>query len=91
METIPEAYSPLGGISRAGGPGSSHAAFARIAEERGGGCPARELAESRVVVPIPGPPRPATIRDSAAAADPTPNEAEFAELDAASGMPQERR
>ncbi|MFE7401622.1 hypothetical protein [Streptomyces sp. NPDC057557] len=49
------------------------------------------MAESPVVVPIPGPSRPATMRDSAAAADPTLTEAEFAGLDAARGMPREGR
>jgi aryl-alcohol dehydrogenase-like predicted oxidoreductase len=80
-------YSPLGGISRAGGLGSSHAAFARIAEERGVSpqqvCLAWELAKSPIVIPIPGSSRPATARDSAAAADLELTEAEFAELDAA--------
>ncbi|MFF2408233.1 aldo/keto reductase, partial [Streptomyces sp. NPDC058092] len=46
-------------------------------------CLARELAKSPVVVPIPGSSRSATIRDSAAAADLTLTDAEFAELDAA--------
>ncbi|MFJ8386595.1 aldo/keto reductase [Streptomyces sp. NPDC094438] len=80
-------YSPLGGISRAGGLGASHAAFARIADERGISpqrvCLAWELAKSPVVIPIPGSSRPTTIRDSAAAADLTLSEAECAELDAA--------
>lgn len=80
------AYSPLGGISRAGALGSSHAGFARIAREHGVSpqqvCLAWELAKSPVVVPIPGSSRPATVRDSAAAADLRLTEAEFAELDA---------
>jgi aryl-alcohol dehydrogenase-like predicted oxidoreductase len=80
------AYSPLGGASRAGGLGASHGAFARIAEERGVSpqqvCLAWELAKSPVVVPIPGSTRPATIRDSAAAADLELTEAELTELDA---------
>ena len=79
--------SPLGGISRAGGLGSSYAAFARIAEERGVSPQqvylAWELAKSPVVVPIPGSSRPTTIRDSASAADLKLPEAGFAELDAA--------
>ncbi|MFG2623934.1 aldo/keto reductase [Streptomyces sp. NPDC048473] len=74
------------GISRAGGLGSSYAAFARIAEEREVSpqkvCLAWELAKSPVVVPISGSSRPATIRDSAAAADLKLTDAEFAELDA---------
>ncbi|MEV8529384.1 aldo/keto reductase [Streptomyces sp. NPDC052000] len=81
------AYSPLGGISRAADLGSSDAAFARIAKERGVSpqqvCLAWELAMSPVVIPIPGSTRPATIRDSAAAADLKLTEAELAELDAA--------
>ncbi|MFB6835780.1 aldo/keto reductase [Streptomyces sp. NPDC056361] len=44
--------------------------------------PAWELTKSPIVVPVPGASRPATIRDSAAAADPTLTAAEFAELDA---------
>jgi aryl-alcohol dehydrogenase-like predicted oxidoreductase len=80
-------YSPLGGISRAGGLGSSHVAFARIAGERGVSpqqvCLAWELAKSPVVIPIPGSTRPTTVRDSAEAADLKLTEAEFAELDAA--------
>ncbi|SDN44542.1 aldo/keto reductase [Allokutzneria albata] len=62
-------YSPLGGIgtaSRIGG------AFAEIAERHGVSpqrvCLAWELAQSPVVIPIPGSRRPSTIRDSAAAA-----------------------
>ncbi|MFF2503331.1 aldo/keto reductase [Streptomyces sp. NPDC058067] len=83
-------YSPLGGISRAGGLGSAHAAFARIAEERRVSpqqvCLAWELAKSPVVVPIPGSSRPATITASAAAADLELTAAEFAELDAGQGV-----
>jgi aryl-alcohol dehydrogenase-like predicted oxidoreductase len=79
-------YSPLGGISRAGGLGSAHAAFAHVAGERGVSpqqvCLAWELAKSPIVVPIPGSTRPATIQDSAAAADLDLTEAELAELDA---------
>ncbi|RVU27853.1 aldo/keto reductase [Streptomyces antnestii] len=83
-------YSPLGGISRAGGLGSAHAAFARIAESRGVSpqqvCLAWELAKSPVVVPIPGSSRPATITASAAAADLELTAAELAELDAGQGV-----
>nr|WSY52643.1 aldo/keto reductase [Streptomyces sp. NBC_00886] len=79
-------YSPLGGISRAGGLGSAHAAFARVASQREVSpqqvCLAWELAKSPVVVPIPGSTRPATIQDSAAAADLELTEEELAELDA---------
>ncbi|WP_432182804.1 aldo/keto reductase [Streptomyces sp. NBC_00063] len=80
-------YSPLGGISRAAELGSPDAAFARVAAEHGVSpqqvCLAWELALSPVVVPIPGSTRPATIRDSAAAADLKLTEEELAELDAA--------
>jgi aryl-alcohol dehydrogenase-like predicted oxidoreductase len=79
-------YSPLGGISRAGGLGSAHAAFARIAETHGVSpqqiCLAWELAKSPIVVPIPGSSRPSTIQDSAAAADLELTAAELSELDA---------
>jgi len=66
-------WSPLGGISSAAELGSSHAAFARVAEERGVSPQqvtlAWELALSDVVVPIPGSSRPETAQASAAAAD----------------------
>ncbi|MFI6035037.1 aldo/keto reductase [Streptomyces sp. NPDC051315] len=80
-------WSPLGGISRAGGLGSAHAPFARIAEARGVSpqrvCLAWMLAKSPVVVPIPGASRPETIRDSAAATELALTPEELAELDAA--------
>ncbi|MEU7856569.1 aldo/keto reductase [Nonomuraea sp. NPDC049141] len=66
-------WSPLGGISSASELGGQHAAFARVAAERGVTpqqvCLAWELARSPVVIPIPGASRPETIVDSAAAAD----------------------
>ena len=69
-------WSPLGGIgnaARLGSNGSSNAAFAEVAAERGVS-PQRVtlawmLALSPVVVPIPGSSRPETARDSVAAAD----------------------
>ncbi|WP_405776371.1 aldo/keto reductase [Streptomyces sp. NBC_01538] len=80
-------WSPLGGISRAGGLGSAYAPFARIAEAHGVSpqrvCLAWMLAKSPVVVPIPGSSRPETIRDSAAAVDLVLSAEESAELDAA--------
>ncbi|GAA2547889.1 aldo/keto reductase [Streptomyces levis] len=80
-------WSPLGGISKAGELGSTHGAFARIAEARGVSpqrvCLAWMLAKSPVVVPIPGASRPETIRDSAAATDLVLTADEVAELDAA--------
>ncbi|MDQ0936217.1 aldo/keto reductase [Streptomyces turgidiscabies] len=78
-------WSPLGGISRAGGLGSAYAPFARIAEAHGVSpqrvCLAWMLAKSPVVVPIPGSSRPETIRDSAAAVDLVLSAEESAELD----------
>jgi len=66
-------WSPLGGISSAADLGSSHAAFAQVAEARGVSPQqvtlAWELALSDVVVPIPGSSRPETAQASAAAAD----------------------
>ncbi|MGW3647166.1 aldo/keto reductase [Streptomyces sp. NPDC000878] len=79
-------WSPLGGISRAGGLGSTYAAFARVAAAHGVSpqrvCLAWMLAKSPVVVPIPGSSRPETIRDSAAATELTLSAEELAELDA---------
>ncbi len=66
-------WSPLGGMSAAAGLGRDHAAFAEIAAERDVSpqrvCLAWILAQGPHVVPIPGSSRPATIADSAAAAD----------------------
>ncbi|MDT0378429.1 aldo/keto reductase [Streptomyces sp. DSM 42041] len=80
-------WSPLGGMSRAGGLGSAHTAFARVAEEHGVSpqrvCLAWMLAKSPHVVPIPGASRPETVRDSAAAADLALTDEEIAALDAA--------
>jgi len=79
-------WSPLGGISRAGELGSTHAPFDRIATAHGVSpqrvCLAWMLAKSPVVVPIPGASRPETIRDSAAATDLVLTTEELAELDA---------
>jgi len=65
-------WSPLGGIRDAASLGSTHAAFATVAEARGVSpqqvCLAWELAKAPVVVPIPGSKRPETITDSAQAA-----------------------
>ena len=66
-------WSPLGGISRAGGLGTSHAAFAEVAAEHGVSpqqvCLAWELAKAPVVIPIPGASRPESIQDSVKAAE----------------------
>jgi aryl-alcohol dehydrogenase-like predicted oxidoreductase len=79
-------YSPLGGISRAGGLGNVHPAFAQIADARGVSpqqiCLAWELAKSPSVIPIPGSTRPESIRDSAAAADLQLTQTELAQLNA---------
>jgi aryl-alcohol dehydrogenase-like predicted oxidoreductase len=66
-------WSPLGGISKAGGLGDRFAPFQQIADAHGVSpqqvCLAWMLALSPVVVPIPGSSRPETIRDSAKAVD----------------------
>ena len=66
-------WSPLGGIKSAADLGSSNAAFAEVAEELDATpqqvALAWELAQSPVVVPIPGSSRPQTIQSSVAAAD----------------------
>ena len=66
-------WSPLGGIANAKDLAERHDAFQRVAEETGAGVHrvtlAWHLALAPVVVPIPGASRPASIRDSAAAAD----------------------
>ena len=66
-------WSPFGGVSAAGSLSSSAPAFAEVAEELGVSVYqvtlAWHLAQSEVVVPIPGASRPSSIPDSAAAAD----------------------
>jgi len=66
-------WSPLGGIGRTASVGESHPAFRRIADEREVSLQqvilAWELALAPVVIPIPGASRPASISDSARAAD----------------------
>ena len=66
-------WSPFGGVSAAGSLSSSAPAFAEVAEELGVSVHrvtlAWHLAQSEVVVPIPGASRPSSIEDSAAAAD----------------------
>lgn len=67
------AWSPLGGLADAKSLAEHHPAFAEVATERGVSpqqvALAWELAQSPVVVPIPGAKRPGSISDSAAAAD----------------------
>jgi aryl-alcohol dehydrogenase-like predicted oxidoreductase len=82
-------WSPLGGISRAGGLGDRFAAFRQVADARGVSPQQVDiawlLAASPVVVPIPGSSRPETIRDTAQAADLVLTSEELAALDAAAG------
>ncbi|MDT9592648.1 aldo/keto reductase [Nocardioides zeae] len=79
-------WSPLGGLGSAKDLAQDHAAFARIAEERGVSAQqvalAWELAQSPVVIPIPGAKRPSSIQDSALAADLDLTAEEIAALDA---------
>jgi aryl-alcohol dehydrogenase-like predicted oxidoreductase len=79
-------YSPLGGIGRAGAVGDRFPAFARVAAAHGVSpqqvALAWELALAPVVIPIPGASRPASIVDSAAAADLTLTDDEVATLSA---------
>jgi aryl-alcohol dehydrogenase-like predicted oxidoreductase len=78
-------WSPLGGISAAGGLGAQHSAFAEIAASRGVSpqqvCLAWMLARSPHIIPIPGSSRPETIRDSAQAAELELSSEELARLD----------
>jgi aryl-alcohol dehydrogenase-like predicted oxidoreductase len=66
-------WSPFGGVSAAGSLGAEAPAFAEVAAELGMSVHritlAWHLAQADVVVPIPGASRPASIIDSAAAAD----------------------
>jgi aryl-alcohol dehydrogenase-like predicted oxidoreductase len=66
-------WSPLGGLSDAKALAEKHPAFKEVADARGVSAQqvalAWELAQSPVVIPIPGAKRPQSIRDSAAAAD----------------------
>jgi aryl-alcohol dehydrogenase-like predicted oxidoreductase len=79
-------WSPLGGISAAGGLGEKHSAFRDIAAAHGVSpqriCLAWLLAKSPRVVPIPGSSRPETITDSAQAVDVELTAEEFSRLDA---------
>jgi aryl-alcohol dehydrogenase-like predicted oxidoreductase len=80
-------WSPLGGIARAGDLGSSFAPFQQVADAHGVS-PQRvalawELAQSPVVIPIPGASRPESVRDSAQAVSLTLSPEELVVLDAA--------
>jgi len=80
-------WSPLGGISNAAALGSAHAAFADVAAAHGVSPQqvtlAWELAQSPVVIPIPGSSRPETILDSVRAVDLLLAPEEITALDAA--------
>jgi aryl-alcohol dehydrogenase-like predicted oxidoreductase len=79
-------WSPLGGLSDAKALAEKHPAFKEVAHARGVSAQqvalAWELAQSPVVIPIPGAKRPQSIRDSAAAADLELTAEEIARLDA---------
>ena len=79
-------WSPLGGLSDAKELADKHPAFDKVAHERGVSAQqvalAWELAQSPVVIPIPGAKRPQSITDSAAAADLELTPDEVARLDA---------
>jgi aryl-alcohol dehydrogenase-like predicted oxidoreductase len=80
-------WSPLGGLGDAKELADKHPAFAEVAQQHGVSAQqvalAWELAQSPVVIPIPGAKRPESIRDSAAAADLelTPDEVERLDRD----------
>ncbi|MGI8900415.1 MAG: aldo/keto reductase, partial [Nocardioides sp.] len=79
-------WSPLGGLAEAKALAENHPAFKHVADERGASAQqvalAWELAQSSVVIPIPGAKRPQSITDSALAADLDLTEEEIARLDA---------
>ncbi len=79
-------WSPLGGLGDAKELADKHPAFAQVAEARGVSAQqvalAWELAQSPVIIPIPGAKRPQSITDSAAAADIDLTDDEKAALDA---------
>lgn len=83
------AWSPLGGMGEAKQLADDHPAFAQIAHERGVSpqqiALAWELAQSEVVIPIPGAKRPQSVIDSAAAASLDLTDDELARLDASAG------
>ncbi|GHE92485.1 oxidoreductase [Streptomyces spiralis] len=82
-------WSPLGGLSRSAldgpsGPAAASTAFHRIAAERGVSPQQIALAwlltRSPIVIPVPGASRPASIQDSAKAAELDLSEAELTQL-----------
>ncbi len=80
-------WSPLGGMANAADLGSTHAAFAEVARERGVSpqqvCLAWLLAKAPVVIPIPGARRPESVLSSVAAAELSLTQDEVSRLDAA--------
>jgi aryl-alcohol dehydrogenase-like predicted oxidoreductase len=78
------AWSPLGGMSRAGELGSRWAGFAKVASRHGVSpqqvCLAWELSLSEAVIPIPGASRPGSIADSVQAVTLELDEGDLAEL-----------
>ena len=80
-------WSPFGGVSAAGSLEAAAPAFAEVAEELGVSVYrvtlAWHLAQADVVLPIPGASRPASIVDSAAAAELTLSPEQLARLDTA--------
>jgi aryl-alcohol dehydrogenase-like predicted oxidoreductase len=84
-------WSPLGGIGRAAGVGARHQAFQQVADAHGVSPQqvtlAWMLARSPVVIPIPGASRPASITDSARAAELELDRDEVSRLDASVGLP----
>lgn len=78
-------WSPLGGLGDAKALAAKHPAFAEVARAHGVSAQrvalAWELAQSHVVIPIPGAKRPESIRDSAAAADLALSYEELRQLD----------
>jgi aryl-alcohol dehydrogenase-like predicted oxidoreductase len=79
-------WSPFGGVSAAGSLDATAPAFAQVAEELGVSVHrvtlAWHLAQADVVLPIPGATRPASILDSAAAADLTLTDDQLTRLNA---------
>jgi aryl-alcohol dehydrogenase-like predicted oxidoreductase len=79
-------WSPLGGMSRAGELGDKFAPFGEVAEKHGVSpqqvALAWELAQSPVVIPIPGASRVESVKDSVAAADLVLDDEDLAKLDA---------
>jgi aryl-alcohol dehydrogenase-like predicted oxidoreductase len=79
-------WSPFGGVSAAGSLDAQAPAFAEVATELGVSVYqvtlAWHLAQADVVLPIPGATRPASIIDSAAAADLDLSPDQLARLDA---------